>query len=202
MKKNTLIVLLKSAVSIGLIFYLFNQVNLADIAQLLQDGNWTFIAMALNVLVTQVFIATTRWRFVLQQQKVGISYKDTLQILWEGLFFSQAMPSSIGGDIIRGYYLKNRGMTIGQATLRVLLDRLFGMVGLILVVLFSLALYIELIHDPVARGGMLLIASVIFFGLSVLFFFDHLPGNFSHLRIIKGFYLLSKVINHCLINII
>jgi len=83
-------------------------------------------------------------------------------------------------------------MTLGRATLGVLMDRLFGMVGLVLLVLASLPLLFELVNNSIARTGVLLIASSISLALLLVFFTDKLPGNFSHFKIIKGLYSLSR----------
>ena len=191
-------VLLKVIVSLGLITFLINQVDFKGIVNILKNVDIKMIIYALTLLTIQVFIVTIRWQLVLKCQKIELDYKNTLQILWSGLFFNQAMPSSVGGDVIRGYYLKKQGMTLGRATLGVLMDRLFGMVGLVLLVLASLPLSFELINNPIARIGVLLIASGISFTLLLVFFTDKLPGNFSHFRVIKGFYSLSQDGRHCI----
>jgi len=191
-------VLLKVIVSLGLITFLINQVDFKAIVNILKNVDITMIIYAMILLTIQVFIATTRWQFVLKCQKIMLGYKNTLQILWSGLFFNQAMPSSVGGDVIRGYYLKKQGMTLGRATLGVLMDRLFGMVGLALLVVASLPLLFELINDSIARSGVLFIAFGISLALLFIFFTDKLPGNFSHLKVIRGFYSLSQDGRHCI----
>ena len=191
-------VLLKVIVSLGLITFLINQVDFKGIVNILKNVDITMIVYALILLTIQVFIATTRWQFVLKCQKIMLDYKNTLQILWSGLFFNQAMPSSVGGDVIRGYYLKKQGMTLGRATLGVLMDRLFGMIGLVLLVLASLPLLFELVDDPIARTGVLFIAVGISLALLFIFFTDKLPGNFSHLKVIRGLYSLSQNARHCI----
>ena len=191
-------VLLKVIVSLGLITFLINQVDFKAIVNILKNVDITMIIYAMILLTIQVFIATTRWQFVLKCQKIMLDYKNTLQILWSGLFFNQAMPSSVGGDVIRGYYLKKQGITLGRATLGVLMDRLFGMVGLALLVVASLPLLFELINDSIARSGVLIIALGISLALLFIFFTDKLPGNFSHLKVIRGFYSLSQDGRHCI----
>jgi len=101
-------ILLKVTVSLGLIIFLINQVDFKGIVNILKNVDITMIIYAMILLTIQVFIATTRWQFVLKCQKIMLGYKNTLQILWSGLFFNQTMPSSVGGDVIRGYYLKNK----------------------------------------------------------------------------------------------
>ena len=193
-------ILLKVIVSLGLITLLVNQVDFNKIVNILKNVDITMIIYALILLIIQVFIATTRWQSVLKCQKIMLDYKNTLQILWSGLFFNQAMPSSVGGDVIRGYYLKKQGMTLGRATIGVLMDRLFGMIGLVLLVLASLPLLFELVDDPIARTGVLFIAVGISLALLFIFFTDKLPGNFSHFKIIKGLYSLSREGRHCISN--
>ena len=101
-------ILLKVIVSLGLITLLVNQVDFNKIVNILKNVDITMIVYALILLIIQVFIATTRWQYVLKCQKIMLDYKNTLQILWSGLFFNQAMPSSVGGDVIRCYYLKKK----------------------------------------------------------------------------------------------
>ena len=195
---NKIVVLLKIVVSLGLISFLVSQVDFKEIINILLNVDLTMIIYAIVLLTIQVFIAATRWQFVLKCQKITLDYNNTLQILWSGLFFNQAMPSSVGGDVIRGYYLKAQGITLGRATLGVLMDRLFGMVGLVLIVLISLPLIFELVSDPIARTGILLISLGISFALLFIFFTDKLPGNFSHLRVIRVFYSLSQDGRRCI----
>jgi len=191
-------ILLKVVVSLGLIMFLISQVDFKEIVSILKNVDIAMLTYALILLIIQVFIATTRWQLVLKCQKIELDYKKTLQIFWSGLFFNQAMPSSVGGDVIRGYYLKKQGMTLGRATLGVLIDRLFGIVGLVLLVLASLPLLFELVNDPIARTGILFIAFGILFALIFIFFIDKLPVDFSHLKIIRGFYYLSQGGRHCI----
>ena len=78
------------------------------------------------------------------------------------------------------------------------MDRLFGMMGLVFLVVASLPLLFELVNDSIARSGVLFIALSISLGLLFIFFTDKLPGNFSHLRVIRGFYSLSQEGRHCI----
>ena len=187
-----IVIFLKITVSLGLITFLISQVDFREIISILKNVDIAMVVYALILLTIQVFIATIRWQFVLKCQKIKLKYKNTLQILWSGLFFNQAMPSSVGGDVVRGYYLKKQSMTLGRATLGVLMDRLFGMVGLVLLVLTSLPLLFKLVNNPIAHTGVLLIALGISSVLLLVFFTDKLPGNFSHLRAARGFYSISQ----------
>jgi len=193
-----IIILLKVIVSFGLITLLINQVDFTKIVNILKNIDIPMIIYALIFFTIQIFVATMRWHFILECQKINLDYKNTLQILWSGLFFNQAMPSSVGGDVIRGYYLKKQGMTLGRATLGVLMDRLFGMLGLVILVVASLPLLFELVNDPIAHTGVFLIALSISLALLFMLFTDKLPGNFGHIKLIRGFYSLSQGARYCI----
>ena len=197
---NKIVVLLKIVVSIGLISFLVSQVNFKEIINIIKNLDLLVITFTVVLLTLQVFIAAMRWQLILNYQKIIFKYKNTLQILWIGLFFNQAMPSSVGGDVIRGYYVKANGITLGRATLAVLMDRLFGLFGLVITVLISIPLLFKLVNDPIARSGVLLIASGVSFALMFLLFTDKFPRNFSHFRVIKFFNSLSKDGRNCIIK--
>ena len=197
MKKN-IIILLKVLVSLSLISFLINQVNFEEILTILKNADIVMIIYAMFLLTIQIFIANIRWQLVLKCQKVELGYNKTLHFLWSGLFFNQVMPSSVGGDVIRGYYLKKQGMTLERATLGVLMDRLFGILGLVLVVLASLPLLFNLVNDSIPRAGVLFIVLGFSCALLLMFFTDKLPGNFAHLRVIRGFYSLSEMARSCI----
>ena len=73
-------ILLKVVVSLGLIALLINQVDFKGVVNTLKNADITMIIYALILLTLQVFIATTRWQFVLKCQKIMLDYKNTLQI--------------------------------------------------------------------------------------------------------------------------
>ena len=102
--------MLKVIVSVGLIAFLMNQVDFKEIIIILKKVDMKMILFALLLLIIQIFIANLRWQVVLNSQKININFNKTLMFFWSGLFFNQVMPSSVGGDVIRGYYLKKCGI--------------------------------------------------------------------------------------------
>ncbi|MBT6472227.1 MAG: hypothetical protein HOK52_13345, partial [Candidatus Marinimicrobia bacterium] len=69
--------LLKVAISLGLITFLINQVDFNKIINILRNVDITMIIYAMILLTIQVFIATTRWQYVLKCQKIMLDYKNT-----------------------------------------------------------------------------------------------------------------------------
>jgi glycosyltransferase 2 family protein len=193
-------IFLKISVSVGLIIFLINQVNLNELFDILKKVDLLMVVFSIVLLLIQIFIANLRWQYVLRYQKINLKFYKTLKFFWSGLFFNQVMPSSVGGDVIRGYYLKKQGMSIESAAIGVLMDRLFGILGLVLLVLTQISFLFDILNDTSAQSGVVFIALTISAGLTFMFFTDKLPGNFSHFQIIKGFYSLSKQARGCIFD--
>lgn len=68
-----------------------------------------------------------RWWLVLREGRIGISFFKTLKITFAGAFASNFLPSTIGGDVIRYFYLfkYTKNQTKGIASL--IVDRFLKM---------------------------------------------------------------------------
>jgi uncharacterized membrane protein YbhN (UPF0104 family) len=94
------------------------------------------VSTALNLVVGSV-----RWRILLQAY--GAPHVPTLGSLvrlnYIGFFYNTCLPGGVGGDVVRGYASRaafgDEGVTGAGAV--VLVDRVLGLVGLLLVVAFT-----------------------------------------------------------------
>jgi len=189
--KKRVYLILKVLFSIGLLFIILNSLDFSQTLTILRNTNIYYFLLAVSILLLQIIFATTRWKFVLVMLHYQMTFKLTLCYLWIGLFFNQALPSSIGGDAMRGYYLKRRGGSIKDATIGVLLDRLFGLIGLvILVLILSPLFFLRLETVNFHRELIIVIIGMIGIFASVIFF-DSLRFNFFNSKIINGFKSLS-----------
>lgn len=85
----------------------------------------------LVVLAIQLMTAV-RWQLVLRALGVTVSLGEVLRQALIGMFFSNIMPTAVGGDAVKVYYL---GRTAGYAEVgaSVLLDRFLGFLWLAIV---------------------------------------------------------------------
>lgn len=161
---------LKFLVAGGLIAWVFSRGAL----------DWNALKIALSpvpflllggLALVQVLVVTWRWRFLLKGQEFPVSFRESLELTLIGMFFNYAMPGSVGGDIIKGYYLA-RGQEQGSrkvaAGVSVFMDRLIGF----FVMMFSaslaiVAFYDRLSHDPrlLAIGSATLLITLGFFAV-------------------------------------
>ena len=114
---NKVLLIAKIIVSIVLMIFIFNNINLKETANYLNQFNLWYFLLALFVLSAQTFIATVRWSRVLKPLKINVKLSSLLKYLWIGLFFNQVLPSSVGGDALKGYYLFQNGFGMKKSVI-------------------------------------------------------------------------------------
>lgn len=185
--------ILKVLVTTLLFIVIFDKVDINSTIEILKATDSSFFILALLVLTIEVLIANTRWRLILKQLGSNIAYFTALRYLWIGVFFNQALPSSIGGDAVRGYYLcKNEDYSISEATIGVLLDRVIGLLGLVLLVIFTIPLIFESIVTPLTKWTILAIIIAALLAIIMSLIIDLIPNKFSQWKIMNGLVKFSS----------
>jgi uncharacterized protein (TIRG00374 family) len=70
---------------------------------------------------------------MLKPLDIKTSYPKLLSYYFLGMFFNFLMPTAIGGDVFRVYYLNKETRRLSASTASVFIDRDIGMAGLVLV---------------------------------------------------------------------
>jgi len=185
------IVLLKTAVTISLIWLVLREVELQDTVRHLQGLSFGSIALVLGLLAVQGAVGAWRWTFVVGVFGWPLPFLTALRLYFEGLFFNQALPSTIGGDAVRMYRCNRAGMPVGAAVNGVLLDRIGGVSGLLILVALSQPLAWQRLPDfgpRVALAVMLLAGGA---AIATLLLMASLPDRWRRWRIIVGVAALS-----------
>jgi uncharacterized membrane protein YbhN (UPF0104 family) len=172
--RRHLLLLLKAAVSILLLYLSLRSVHLGTFMERLGRLDPLWIGAALLLLALQVALLTIRWREIAIASGLRIALSPMMQIGFIATFFNQVLPSTVGGDAARIWLLARRGGGWATATYSVLIDRIAGVLVLALIVIACLPWTLVLIGDPVARAVLILIGggavagAIVFLALGVL----------------------------------
>lgn len=183
---------IKGLVTVGLLFALARGLDLGRVADLLSQARWSFGTAAVVIMLVQALVAVVRWRIVMVHQAVRQPFSRSMSYFWLGLFFNQVLPSSVGGDAMRAYCLIRDGCGIGKASTVVLLDRLFGMAGLVLLVLACLPWSLGFFADELAQWGVTIVAVGAAGVLLCVLLLDRVTSLFHGWRIARGLSSLSR----------
>lgn len=118
---------LKIILAVGLVTWIVKRGGLDPNALKVALEPKAFLILGLLVFV-QIVFANARWLVLLKGQGFPTNTKQTLPLTLIGMFFNYAMPGSVGGDIIKGYYLAqdypDKKLSSGVS---VFMDRLIGL---------------------------------------------------------------------------
>ena len=125
-KKHRIIVV-KLFVTLLPIYLILKNIDLNITFELIANIRLPYLVSAMAVLLLQILVMTHRWKIVLDNLSIDLSFKNIIRIFWIGLFFNQILPTSIGGDAMRGHYLYQRGYSFVKTSQGVLIDRIIGL---------------------------------------------------------------------------
>src|SRR5215472_11837936 len=149
--------LAKAAIS-ALLFYLsVHRVNFGSVGERLGTLNFGWLLFMLAALCVQTLLLALRWREIVGVCGARLHLTAGLSYSLIGLFFSQVLPSTIGGDAARIWLMARGGAGWPVASYSVLLDRVVGVTILATMVVVCLPWTLNLIHDPIAGATLALI---------------------------------------------
>lgn len=165
--KKRLVTLLKGLISIALLAYLFYKVDLKEVWQHLQQANIFYLLGALGLCLIGQALCACRWKILARLMDFHNSLKEFVIYYFAGMFFSLFLPTLIGGDVVKCYYLARGKKKTLQAIISVLADRGTGLIALILIAWGSLFLMNGVVPVPgqftwgIKVAGIAMIAGLI-----------------------------------------
>jgi len=165
-----------------------NQYDWAKFGREFSEAEPAWLLAAFLMAGCTHLFAAGRWFFLLKVQNIDVPYTRTLKVNLVGFFFSQFLPSAIGGDAIRLIYaMRQTRAKKAEAGLSILMDRVLGLVGLLVVALILIPFQWEILaDDPDTRPviiGLAIVLSAILGGMisAAIFPFHLLPMQIRNL---------------------
>ncbi|MCX7309722.1 MAG: lysylphosphatidylglycerol synthase transmembrane domain-containing protein [Afipia sp.] len=144
-------------VSAALLYFAFRGINFAAIQTRLSGIDPLWVALAILATVFQIFLGALRWREISMACTAPLGTAQAFRYNMIGAFFNQTLPSSIGGDAMRLWLVKQTGAGWRNATYSVLVDRAIGLIALAVIVIASLPWSYDLVANHRGRIALLLI---------------------------------------------
>ena len=123
--------LIKLLISIAFFYIVFKYINFDEVATIVNHSDKMYILLALVFQLISTYIAATRWYLIMSILDFHEKFSFYVKSYFTGSFFNQALPSSIGGDAVRILELSQRGYKKRESFYGVFVDRVVGVVGLL-----------------------------------------------------------------------
>ena len=176
--RGWVIAAVKLAIAAVLVWALFRfgWIRLDDLGDVFQRS-WE-PAVAALLLAIAFFVGAVRWHVLLRTMGLAVPFRRCCEIYLIGAFTNTFLPGGTGGDLVRAVYIA-RHVRQGRAgsVASVLIDRVVGLSGLLLVGLLLVALAPEhVVAHPLTRSLFLAIAAafgaMVVIGVAVVFVFS------------------------------
>lgn len=140
---------LRLGVSAGLLLVLLSRADFGEVVSLLGRGlaQWPLLAAAALLPAGGCLAAAVRWRLLLSAVGARPRVSSLYGAFLIGSFFNHFFPSTIGGDVMRGWWMQRSVGSTAASIAVVGLDRLMGLLGLCAVALFAGALHPGVIRE-------------------------------------------------------
>ena len=124
----------RGLLGIGLLAFLFHLYRDQYTDFIGRETDYLFLGLGVALASTATILAFYRWFLLARGQNLALRFRDAVRLGFVSNLFNYLAPGTAGGDIVRAVgiakYQKTR-QTVAAAT--VLLDRLFGMLALLII---------------------------------------------------------------------
>ncbi len=146
---------LGTLLAIGLLFFLLREGGWEEnLAAMRQIKALDLVWVALLFIISRVAVAW-RWHVLLRSGGVRIPFKDSLGLTLTGLFASNFLPTTIGGDVVRLGGAMQMGFDRAVCIASIAADRLIGMAGMAMTVPVGLVYSWSLIQPGAATVSLM-----------------------------------------------
>jgi glycosyltransferase 2 family protein len=125
--------LVKVGVSVGLLIWLFRQVDAGRLWAAARSASWSWLGVAALLYFAMLVVSSWRWNTLLRAQGIVMRLSTLIGSFLVATFFNNFLPSNIGGDVVRIRDTAGPANSRTLATTIVLVDRGLGLLALVLV---------------------------------------------------------------------
>ena len=140
--RRNLLLAVKLAIAAGLLVLVLYQVHWDDTVRITESGeeilqpgfrssftsaNVALIAAGVAVIVMSHVTIALRWRILLKVQDINLSVIESVRLTFLAVFFNNAVPGTVGGDLFKGYYAAKHTHRKAAAVVAVVIDRVAGL---------------------------------------------------------------------------
>jgi hypothetical protein len=131
---------------------------------------WPILAAVLLVLVDRTLMAY-RWLVLLRpfSGPGGPRFGAVMRIFFVSTFVGTFLPSSVGGDAVRAYALAKERVDGSAAVASVLMDRMLGVLSLLVMAVVGLVFAQQMARDPIVLTALAVTALVCALAAVVVF---------------------------------
>lgn len=119
-----------SLLAVILLLVLLKEESGEDITSALKNISLSYLFAGILVMLVSRLFVVARWHILLRSAEIEIPFWRTAMLTFTGLFASNFLPTTIGGDVVRLAGAMQLGYDRAICLASMVADRLIGMVGM------------------------------------------------------------------------
>jgi uncharacterized protein (TIRG00374 family) len=160
----------KIVFTFAILFFILRNVDLPELVETIRSSNYGLIILALASFAFYQILYAYNWNRILSTLKEKTKFTDLFRIHMIGLFYNLFLPTSMGGDVAKIYYLSKRLSNRMIAIKSIALLRGTGLITNLLILAFSLAFNKEILallgfEGRAIYGVYFMAGMIVFFSL-------------------------------------
>jgi len=184
---------LKLKIGISLVMFaslfIFGKIDLSKSWEIALKANKWYLGAAVSIYLLTTFLNAYRWKILARAVGLDRPLLKLVQYCYVGLYFNLFLPSTVGGDFSRCYYLSKGTGLYKQAFYSVMADRVVGISVLFLFACLGILL------GPGGGGMPWQLKAPIFLGTFAIFTLIPLAPKMSRLLLGPDNWLTKKFNN-------
>lgn len=157
--------IIKVIVSVAFFMVLLSFVQRQELLELLDRIDWLYFGLSFLLIPVMLSISCMKWKVLLDVKRREISFLALIRIYLVGYFFSNLLPSVVGGDVVRSFYAGKIIDNQAYSAVSVFVERFSGILFLILLVIFAPLMRPDLYRSPyiyIPAAAAVVLLAVIF----------------------------------------
>jgi uncharacterized membrane protein YbhN (UPF0104 family) len=163
------------AITAALFAFLSQKVDFAHVVAAIRNISTPTLIVVLCLFCTQMLLASYRLRYTLGFLGSKTTLLVSARSVLAGSFFGQTPLSNFGGDMVRVWTIFRDGVKLRTAASAVTIDRLFGFLGLVAVILCGLPLLWLHATKPELRFGIIAVLGIVGLGVGIVVALQKMP---------------------------
>lgn len=128
---------MKAIASIAFLAVLVSFVQGRELLAVFFHINWFFFALSLAISPILLCTSCLKWKILLDAGGYKVPFSRLIAIYLVGYFFSNLLPSTVGGDVVRFYYAGKEINNKSYAAVTVFVERFTGILFLLVLVILA-----------------------------------------------------------------
>ena len=142
----------------GVILYFF-RAQLPTVYQYLKEVQPLYFVLAVLIFFAGLLAVAFRLRFVIQVHGTKLSVPAAYYVNLIALFFNNVLPSSVGGEMMKAYYLYKNSEGSVSVFSAVVVDRLFGLITMVLISISTIFFFDSAQGSHKIMGSIVMLAA-------------------------------------------